>query len=154
MARYAIIVDGKVVNTTEWDGDTDKWSPGEGSTAVQSDIANIGDGYADDVFTPATPLPRQPRSQPIACGFATIAANGLVTAVDGFGILSVSRVTTNRYRFFFDQDQPDAAYLVLASGQATSALSVWYRSKTVGYVEIQCSAAATEIVIDVTRILR
>ena len=44
MARYALVEDNKAVNIVEWDGDTSKWSPPSGQTAVSIGSSGIGIG--------------------------------------------------------------------------------------------------------------
>ena len=59
MDRYAIVrnEDGYVINVSLWDGVT-PWDPGEGYTAVKSDVAEIGDTYKDGEFIkPPAPEP-------------------------------------------------------------------------------------------------
>jgi len=51
-SRAAVVVDGVVVNVIVAEPG---FEIGDGSTCVQSDTANIGDTYADGVFTPAPP---------------------------------------------------------------------------------------------------
>lgn len=59
--RYAVIDDATqvVVNVVLWDGEND-WTPPEGCTAVQSDVADIGDTYEDGEFIPPPPSPDEP----------------------------------------------------------------------------------------------
>lgn len=48
MARYAIIENNKVINITEWNGDTSMWSPPAGTSAVlATDQVGIGCSYID-----------------------------------------------------------------------------------------------------------
>lgn len=47
--RYAVITDGIVVNTIEWDG-KDMLKGLEGADFVRSDTAAIGDSYTAGVF--------------------------------------------------------------------------------------------------------
>ena len=59
MDRYAVVrnEDGYVINVSLWDGVT-PWDPGEGYTAVKSDVAEIGDTYKDGEFIkPPAPEP-------------------------------------------------------------------------------------------------
>ena len=50
--NYAVIDPaGLVVNIILWDG-ASAYDPGAGNALVQSAAANIGDSYADGVFTP------------------------------------------------------------------------------------------------------
>lgn len=51
MTRYAIIRDGRVENVAEWDGDRNSWSPPEGSVAVPSDTAGLGDDFDGLTFS-------------------------------------------------------------------------------------------------------
>lgn len=44
MAKYAIIENQTITNTVVWDGDTNKWSPPDGSIAVLLDTPSIGIG--------------------------------------------------------------------------------------------------------------
>jgi hypothetical protein len=56
MNRYAIVDASSVVtNITIWDG-VSLWSPPEGSLAIKSDEAEIGDTYSDGVFTHPEPV--------------------------------------------------------------------------------------------------
>lgn len=43
--RYAVIRDGKIVNFVAWDGDEEKWKPGEGYTVR---LAKDGEDVGDD----------------------------------------------------------------------------------------------------------
>jgi hypothetical protein len=53
--RYALIdAEGKVYNVVMWDGETQLIGMSE-VQYVQTDTANIGDTYADGVFTPPPP---------------------------------------------------------------------------------------------------
>ena len=54
MARYALIrnSDSKVDNIVEWDGDTTKWAPPATQTAIQNDVANVGDTWNGSSFVP------------------------------------------------------------------------------------------------------
>ena len=44
MANYAIIENQTITNVVEWDGDTNNWSPPDGSIAILLDTTNIGIG--------------------------------------------------------------------------------------------------------------
>ncbi len=44
MARYALVENNKSVNIVEWDGDTSKWSPPSGQTAVAIGTSAVGIG--------------------------------------------------------------------------------------------------------------
>lgn len=56
MARYALIVSGTVRNIIKASAEIAAAVASDlGGTAVESDTAGVGDTYADDVFTPATP---------------------------------------------------------------------------------------------------
>jgi hypothetical protein len=51
---YAIIENGVVVNTVEWDGDVSIWQPPSGTQAVliqNGMIASIGCTYANGAFS-------------------------------------------------------------------------------------------------------
>ena len=51
MALYAIIENNKVINLTEWNGDTSIWSPPTGTTAVlANDKVAIGCSYIDNAY--------------------------------------------------------------------------------------------------------
>jgi len=53
MAKYAIIENQTITNTVVWDGDTNKWSPPDGSIAVLLDTPSsigIGDSYIGGEF--------------------------------------------------------------------------------------------------------
>ncbi len=47
MAKYAVVKEGKVVNTIEWDGITN-WSPPQGTILIRSDIGDIDDDYDEN----------------------------------------------------------------------------------------------------------
>jgi len=53
MARYAIVKGTNVENLTEWDGDTNSWSPPTGTTAVAlgDNPCGVGWTYADNKFS-------------------------------------------------------------------------------------------------------
>ena len=55
MASYAIVKGTNVENIIEWDGDTNKWSPPSGTTAVvfdpNTDPLGVGWTYKDSKFT-------------------------------------------------------------------------------------------------------
>lgn len=56
MARYALIVGGTVRNVIKASAEAAAAAASSiNGTAVESDTAGVGDTYADDVFTPATP---------------------------------------------------------------------------------------------------
>tara|TARA_B100000925_G_C21693312_1_gene339160 strand:+ start:99 stop:464 length:366 start_codon:yes stop_codon:yes gene_type:complete len=44
MANYAIIENQTIINVIEWDGDTNTWSPPDGSISVLLDTPSIGIG--------------------------------------------------------------------------------------------------------------
>ena len=52
MANYAIIENQTITNVVEWDGDTNNWSPPDGSIAILLDTTNIGigDSYVGENF--------------------------------------------------------------------------------------------------------
>lgn len=57
MNNYAIVTDGVVSNIVVWNGDTDTWSPPEGSQAVpvpEGLAISIGDTYSDQGFLHAS----------------------------------------------------------------------------------------------------
>lgn len=51
MAKYAIVKDGQVINSVEWDGVSD-WTPPKGTELIQEDIASIGYTYDGKKFVP------------------------------------------------------------------------------------------------------
>lgn len=54
MNTYLLIENGAVINAVVWDGDTEKWSPPTGQTAVplpSASLAGIGWTYDGTTFT-------------------------------------------------------------------------------------------------------
>ncbi|MEM5435228.1 hypothetical protein [Paraburkholderia diazotrophica] len=82
MTTYAIVEDGKVTNTVDWDGKTD-WQPPGGVTAValpNGSSATIGYAYDGSIFTPPittvpTPTLAQKAQAALAVGLS-IASTG------------------------------------------------------------------------------
>jgi hypothetical protein len=55
--RYVLIKNGVVVDSVEWDGNTETWLPPAGQQAIQSDTAGMGWMWDGETFSspPATP---------------------------------------------------------------------------------------------------
>jgi hypothetical protein len=61
--KYGVAKNGVVTQVVEWDGQAE-WSPPEGTVLFQNDDVEVGDLYADGVWTAAlTPEPTQEQSQ-------------------------------------------------------------------------------------------
>lgn len=79
MARYVLIdTSGTVVAWTEWNGGA-AWQPPAGQEAIPSDSANVGDTYANGVFTPAV-APAQPAPTATQEAAAALAVGLAVTS--------------------------------------------------------------------------
>ena len=65
MANYALVVNGVVENIVIWDGDTNTWSPPDGSQAIlipDGEVVGIGYTYDGSVFS--APAPQNPPDAP------------------------------------------------------------------------------------------
>lgn len=71
MSYYAVVNQstGIVENIVDWDGVTE-WSPGEGFIAVETEIAQIGWTYANDVLS-APPVPAPSAAEILAVNTST-----------------------------------------------------------------------------------
>jgi hypothetical protein len=52
MHKYAMVKDGEVINMIVWDGATELNIPYATLVLVDGHVVNIGDTYADGVFSP------------------------------------------------------------------------------------------------------
>lgn len=92
MTKFAIVAQGEVVNTVEWDGNTETWQPPEGSAALElpeDSAVGIGHTYAAGKFSapPAPPAPPPTAAEVLAqrdalLTFATLRIDPLQDAVD------------------------------------------------------------------------
>jgi hypothetical protein len=73
MKNYAIVESGVVTNTIIWDGDTDSWSPPEGSEAVAlQEGTDVSIGYLyDGTFFSAPPKPAPTPAEILAANTTT-----------------------------------------------------------------------------------
>ncbi|WP_291783807.1 tail fiber assembly protein [Luteibacter sp.] len=85
IGNYAIITDGKIVNTVIWDGNTDTWSPDNGAQAVaipDGVAVDIGWTYADGAFTGPPPPPVIPPTAEEILAANTATRNTLLAAAN------------------------------------------------------------------------
>ncbi|MFW5401370.1 tail fiber assembly protein [Yersinia sp. 1252 StPb PI] len=68
MNKYAVVLNGVVINIVVWDGVTE-WQPNEGEAIVATDEIGIGWYYADGTFT-APPEPEPTHDEVVAMAFA------------------------------------------------------------------------------------
>lgn len=119
MARYAIIKNGVVDNITLWDGDTSKWSPPQGQSAVVApSTVQIGSTYAAGVFTPpvAPPVPVPDKVTPLQIRKA-LRASGKVPALKTFLAAQPDDVLEDwEYAIEITRDNPVIAAAAMALG--------------------------------------
>lgn len=102
--RYAIVVDGLVVNMVAWDG-ISEWSPELGEAIPAPDGVGIGWSYVDDEFI-APPVPEPTHAELVAQADAA-KATLLAIATSKISILQ------------------DAVDLEMATSEETAALTSW-----------------------------
>lgn len=90
---YAIVdSSGNVINVTLWDGNTEEWTPPDGTTAVQIDNAAIGGTYIGGVYSaPVPPPPPTPTAAQLA---ARALAGGIAITSTGHASLNGTYSTT------------------------------------------------------------
>lgn len=102
--KYAVILDGIVINIADWDGEQE-WSPNEGVAVPAPDNVEIGWAYVDGEFI-APPVPEQTHAELVAQADAA-KATLLAIATSKISILQ------------------DAVDYEMATTEEAEALAVW-----------------------------
>ncbi len=139
--RMAVISDGIVVNVILAPEDFEL----EDFILVASDTCQVGDTYADGVFTSPVveePLPSPPIPTLIASGIFQVADGNVSYSGQPAGIGFAMQMDTGKFWLFFDDEQPDTSYAVYAG---SSQGLVNYTDRQTTYFELSVTDGGAAI---------
>lgn len=139
--RTAVIGGGVVVNVIVAPEDFEL----DGFTLVASETAQIGDAYADGVFTPPDaepPIPALPSPVLIASGTFQVAGGEVTYSGQPAGISFGMQLSTGVFWLFFTEEQTDTSYAIYAG---SSQGLVNYTDRQTTYFELSVTDGGAPI---------